>query len=161
MKEDKLITNKEYLLKKFPGKGGWTYAVIPEVHPNKKTPFGWVKVKGFIDNYELQHYKLMPMGDGSLFLPVKAAIRKKIKKQEGDTVWVKLFFDESTLKIPDEIISCFENEPPEIRQTFMNFTDNERKVYLDWIYAAKKEATKVDRIVTMLERLAKKLKFYD
>jgi hypothetical protein len=74
------LVNGDYLLQKFPGKGGWTYAAIPEILQNKKNPFGWVKVKGSVDGYELKQYKLMPMGEGRLFLPVKAAIRKKIKK---------------------------------------------------------------------------------
>lgn len=49
MKSGKPLVNKKYLLEKYPGKGGWTYAVIPEVLQNKKAPFGWVKVKGTID----------------------------------------------------------------------------------------------------------------
>ena len=57
------------------------------------TPFGWVKVRGFIDEFELKQYKLMPMGAGKLFLPVNAAIRKKIKKQAGDTVKIVLYPD--------------------------------------------------------------------
>ena len=46
---EKPLVNKEYILEKFPGKGGWTFASIPEVLQNKNTPFGWVKVKGTID----------------------------------------------------------------------------------------------------------------
>lgn len=73
--------DKDYLIEKFPGKGGWTYAGIPELSQNSKNPFGWVKVFGFIDTIELSHYKLMPMGEGRLFMPVKAAYRKKLKKR--------------------------------------------------------------------------------
>lgn len=78
MNNQKPIVKAQYLLKKFPGKGGWTYIEIPEVKQNRSNPFGWVKVKGLIDNYELKQYKLMPTGNGKLFLPVKATIRKKI-----------------------------------------------------------------------------------
>jgi len=46
------LVNNTYLLKKFPGKGGWTYASIPEVLQDKKVPFGWVKVCGTIDLLE-------------------------------------------------------------------------------------------------------------
>ena len=55
----KIEINKQYLLKKFPGKGGWTYAEIPEIKSKRKSPFGWVKVKGFIEDVEINHYKLM------------------------------------------------------------------------------------------------------
>jgi uncharacterized protein DUF1905/bacteriocin resistance YdeI/OmpD-like protein len=156
-----LIVDKKFLLKKFPGKGGWTFAEIPNVLPDKKSPFGWVKVSGSLDNYLLEHYKLMPMGKGKLFLPIKAAIRKIIGKQAGDYVKIKLYEHNAPLIIPDELIACFNNEPPETFENFRNFTEGEQKVYLDWIYSAKKEETKVQRIVKMMDRVMLRKKFYD
>ncbi len=155
------LVNREFLLEKFPEKGGWTYVAIPEISQNPNNPFGWVKVKGSIDSYQLKQYKLMPMGDGKLFLPVKAAIRKEIGKQAGDMVKITLFLDESSVEIPKEIIHCFEHEPKSIYETFLGFTDGEQKAYLDWIYNAKTDETKAQRIIKMMERLANKLKFYD
>lgn len=98
--------NKTYLLKKFPGKGGWTYAEIPEIKPNTNMPFGWVQVSGWIDDYRLEKIKLMPMGNGNLFLAVKASIRKAIMKEAGDRVKVHLELDERDIEIPEEIIEC-------------------------------------------------------
>lgn len=40
------------------------------------------------------------MGNGKLFLPVKAEIRKKIKKAEGDKVHVILYPDNEPLEVP-------------------------------------------------------------
>ena len=101
---------KEYLLEKFTGKGAWTYALIPEIAQNKNNPFGWVSVSGYIDNYELNNYKLMPFGQGILFLPLSAKVRKLIKKEAGDRVLIKL----NVLTIPDklsaEVIECLNNE---------------------------------------------------
>lgn len=88
---EKLLVNKKYLLEKYPGKGGWVYACIPEVLQDKHAYFGWVKVKGRIDDYEFKSFHLMPMGNGKLFLPVKAEIRKKIGKKEGDWVTIVLY----------------------------------------------------------------------
>ena len=68
MKKEKPLVDKVYLLEKFTGKGAWTYAEIPEISQDKTAPFGWVKVKGFIDDYELNQHKLLPMGNGKLFL---------------------------------------------------------------------------------------------
>jgi hypothetical protein len=76
----KPLVDKLFKLERFPGKGGWTYARIPQILPSTDQPFGWVKVRGSIDGYEIDKYHLMPMGNGKLFLPVKADIRKKIKK---------------------------------------------------------------------------------
>lgn len=161
MKKERPLVDKKYLLEKFPGKGGWTYAAIPEILQNKEKPFGWVTVKGKIDDYELKQYKLMPMGGGKLFLPVKAQIRKKIKKEAGDFVHVILYSDESPVETPKEILDCFEMESKSTLKTYLNFSEGERKVYLDWIYSAKKEETKAERIAQMMARLEKGLKFYD
>jgi hypothetical protein len=161
MPEEESLIDAAYLLHKFPGKGGWTYAEITEIKPNRKNPFGWVRVSGFIDNWELKQYKLMPMGNGKLFLPVKAAIRKNIGKEAGDTVHVKLYPDETPLEIPNEILDCFMHEAKHLLTTFSKFTEGEQKAYLDWIYDAKTENTKARRIVEMMERLERELKFYD
>ena len=157
----KYEVNKKYKLQKFEGKGGWTYALIPEIAQNKRSPFGWVPVSGFIDDFELKHYKLMPFGNGKLFMPVKASTRKIIGKQAGDIVHIKLYVDFSPIKIPDEVIECFKNEPPEIYNSFLDFSASEQKVYMDWIYEAKKEETKVERIIKMIELVSEGKKFYD
>lgn len=86
---DKILVDKDYLLQKFEEKGGWTYAEIPEVLM-PKTSFGMLKVRGKIDNYEFSDVRLLPLGNGNLFLAVNLQLRKKIKKQAGDTVHIIL-----------------------------------------------------------------------
>lgn len=161
MSSEKALVDRQFLLQKFPGKGGWTYARIPEILSNKNRPFGWVTVKGHIDGYPLHKYKLMPMGDGQLFLPVKAAIRKKIGKEAGDYVQVKLFADEGPSEIPQELQACFEQEAPSIYQHFLALNRADRQAYLDWIYEAKTEDDKALRIIKMMERLQHKRRLYD
>src|SRR5215471_7970050 len=99
MKEKPLVS-KKYKLQRFQAKGGWTYALISGISPNKASRFGTLRVKGFIDDFEFKNYHLMPLGNGKLFLPVNAEIRKKINKREGDLVTVTLFEDNSPLEIP-------------------------------------------------------------
>jgi hypothetical protein len=154
------IVNNTYLLEKYPGKGGWTYAAIPEVLQDKKSPFGWVRVKGSIDDFEIKNHKLMPMGNGKVFLPVKASIRKKIGKEEGDYVRVVLFSDNSPTEIPEELLDCLKEDLVSYR-TFLNYTDGQQKEFIDWIYSAKTDQTKVDRIAETLKMLAKQQKYRD
>ena len=59
----KSLVDKKYLLERFQGKGGWTYARIDEIPQDKRAHFGWVKVRGTIDGFEIRKYHLMPMGD--------------------------------------------------------------------------------------------------
>jgi hypothetical protein len=149
---DEPLVNNNYQLEKFNGKGGWTYAAIPEILQDKHNHFGWVRVRGFIDNYELKNYHLMPMGNGCLFLPVKAEIRKKIGKQEGDFVRVVLFPDKLPVEISEELMMCFEEEPT-LYKKFLSYSEGEKKAYIEWIYSAKKEETKVERIAKMFNRI--------
>lgn len=157
---EKPLVNNKYLLEKIQGKGGWTYVVIPEILQDKHSHFGWVRVRGFIDSYELKSYHLMPMGNGKLFLPVKAEIRKKIGKKEGDYVHIVLYPDNLPVELPEEIKLCLADDP-DAYKTFLSYTDGEQKAFIDWIYSAKKEETKIERIAEMLRRLGRKQKLYD
>jgi Domain of unknown function (DUF1905)/Bacteriocin-protection, YdeI or OmpD-Associated len=156
---NKPLVNKKYKLQKYPGKGGWIYAVIEEIAPDKKAKFGWVQVSGSIDGFELKRYKLMPMGNGKLFLPVRAEIRKAIGKKEGDTIQVILFADNSAIEIPEEFLLCLQDEPL-AKQFFLKLTESEQQFYIKWIYSAKQEVTKIKRIAEAITRLNKKEKFY-
>lgn len=154
------LINKKYRLEKFQGKGGWTFARIPEIAATKKNPFGWRRVKGSIDGFEIKKYHLMPMGNGILFLPVKAEIRKKINKKEGDFVHVILYPDNEPLEIPEELLLCL-NDEPQALAFFNSLTESERKYYIQWIYSAKREETKVNRIAKTINRLLQSKKMYD
>ncbi len=146
------MVDKKYLLEKFPGKGGWTCAAIPEIAPDKHAYFGWVRVKGRIDSYELKSFHLMPMGNGQLFLPVKAEVRKKLKKQAGDWVQVTLYLDSTPQEVPEELLLCLQDEPLAHEQ-FLKCTQREQKDYIDWIYNAKTDDLKVQRIVQTIQKL--------
>ena len=155
------MVNGRYLLKKFPGKGGWTYAEIPEIAQNSGNPFGWVRVSGRIDSFQLKQYKLMPMGEGRLFLPVRAEVRKKINKVAGDWVHIILEVDASEYEVPEEIIACLEQEPGDVLLKFQNLPEGEQKAFVDWIYNAKTDQTRVRRIVRMIDNIAAGKGFYD
>ena len=150
---EKPLVDKEYLLEKFPGKGGWTYALIPEIAQDRKVYFGWVMVKGSIDGYEISRYNLMPTGKGELFLPVKAKIRKKIGKEAGDIVHVILFADKAPDELKDEFMLCLKDEPVACKK-FLEMKELDQKTIIDWIYASRDEETKVNRIAQTINRLS-------
>jgi hypothetical protein len=97
-------------IEKIAGKGGWTYVRLPFIKNQKNTPFGWLLVDVTIDHYSIENYHLMPMGNGHLFLPIKAAIRKALNKTVGDQVSVSIVavnYVEKVKKIFSESLSLF------------------------------------------------------
>jgi hypothetical protein len=153
------IINEKFQLKKMQMKGGWTYVEFPNIPKHLKQPFGWVPVKGTVDGYEIKQFKLWTMASGNMFMPVKAEIRKKIKKEEGDSVHIILFYDNSPLDIPEEFLVCL-MDAPKAYSFFQSMKETSQKHYVDWIYEAKSLETRVNRIAKTIEKLELGLKLY-
>jgi hypothetical protein len=70
------------------GPGAWTVVIMPssgEYFGTRKP----VKVTGRIDGHPFAA-TLLPTGDGTHMVPIKAALRKAVAKGEGDVVTVQL-----------------------------------------------------------------------
>lgn len=156
----KPLIHDKFLLEKYPGKGGWTYARLPRIKLQNKKPSKSYRVKGSIDGFEIKQYHLMPMGEEHLFLPVRLEIRKKIHKEAGQWIEVILFQDDDPLAIPEELWLCLRDEPAAL-SFFKQLSDSEKKFYVQWIYSAKKPETKTNRMVKTLERLSLGKKLYE
>ena len=156
---EKPIINQRYLVQKMPMKGGWTFVELPEIPKHVNWPFGWVCVKGSIDAYPIKQFKLWPTRSGNMFMPIKAEIRKKINKGEGDWVQITLYYDDSPVVIPEEFLVCL-LDVPQAYSVFQSMSETSQKHYVDWIYGSKSVETRVNRIAKSIEKLEMGLKLY-
>jgi len=156
------LVDRDYLLETTPGKGGWTYTVIPEVAPDPHAPFGWVRVRGTVDGVPIENYHLLPgnHGSGVLFLAVRADLRKKIGKGGGDTVRIVLWCDDDPPAMPRDLRRCIDDDPA-ARAFFDSLTEAQQQLYVRWVDEAKGEQTRVERMARTVAALAARLKFAD
>ncbi|MFC5286896.1 DUF1905 domain-containing protein [Actinokineospora guangxiensis] len=78
----------EVPLRRDEGKGAWTIAVLPGSGAllGTRRP---VKVSGLMDGHRFDA-TLLPMGDGTHMVPVRAALRALVDKGDGDVVRIRL-----------------------------------------------------------------------
>jgi hypothetical protein len=138
-------------------KTGWTYIEISKTQaqklkPNTKVSF---RVKGKLDDFEIQKTALIPMGDGNFILPINATIRKGIKKKHGDKLKVTIEADESEIALSRDLITCLKDDP-EAYTFFKSLTKGHQQYFSKWIESAKTVQTKTKRIVMAVIALAQK-----
>lgn len=88
-----------------------------------------------------------------MFLPVKAAIRKQIKKEAGDFVEVILYGDKESVEVPQHFQLCLEDEPLALHK-FQSLPEEEKIRLLKWIEAPLLEDTRIDRMAKAITALA-------
>lgn len=147
-----LIVEGIFVLEKFPGKGGWTFAKVPVTLLPSGKAFGMVKVSGSVDHFQFEGKHLMPMGNGFLFLPVSKEIRKAIEKEAGQEVFIRLIGDEIPKGIPEELIDCLNDDPGKL-SLFQALGSSEQKHWVEYIYSANSDELKAARIIKLLSDL--------
>jgi hypothetical protein len=146
------------LIKKFDDQGektGWRYVEVSaeianQLKPNHKKSF---RVKGKLDDYLIEKTALLPMGEGNFIIPISAAIRKKLYKQAGDTIQVKLEEDNREIGVPADFAECMADEPAAL-EYFNKQPGSHRNYYVKWIDSAKTVETRSKRIAMAIIAMA-------
>ncbi|WP_343745045.1 YdeI/OmpD-associated family protein [Chitinophaga sp.] len=149
------LIDQELLLERFDGKGGWTFIRLPDVPKGQQGYFGMRKVHGFIDQYELPPCNLMPFKKGVMMLPVKAAIRKQIKKEAGDRVRLILYPAGQQTKeiIPGDFMECLRDEPTALRN-FQAMPPADQEKCLQWLMEVSVPDARIQRMADAINHLA-------
>jgi hypothetical protein len=141
-------------------KTGWTYITIPakiaqQLNPGIKKSF---RVKGKLDDYNIEKIALLPMGEGNFIMPINAAIRKSIRKQKGATIQVAVQIDKAPLLPSAELLECMADEP-EALEYYNSLPQGHRNYFTKWIEAAKTDTTKAKRIALVIKTMVRKMDF--
>lgn len=139
-------------------KTGWTYIEIPpdiaqQIKPDNKKSF---RVKGMLDGVAINGRALLPMGEGGFILPLKADIRKGIRKEAGAMLQVQMEEDKDfKIEIPEDLQDCFDFEP-EAFDYFNTLPKSHRNYFIKWITDAKTAETRNKRIVNTVNAMLRK-----
>ncbi len=141
-------------------KTGWTYIIIPakiaqQLKPKNKKSF---RVKGKLDDFEINKVALMPMGEGDFIMPINAAMRKGIGKRKEATIKVQLVADDSPILPPAELIECMADEPDALAH-YNSLPQGHRNYFTKWIESAKTDTTKAKRIALVIKTMVRKMDF--
>src|SRR5476651_512583 len=158
------MDNLTTIILKFGDQGektGWRYIDIPadiaqQLKPDNKKSF---RVRGMLDAFPVWGMALMPMGDGNFIMALKADVRKAIHKEEGAMLKVVLEEDvDYKVGIPDDLKECLDEEP-EALEFFMSLVQSHRDYFVKWIEGAKTEPTRVKRVVSTVNAMARRMDY--
>lgn len=86
-----LIENQILKLQYKKGNGAWTYHLVIPNTADIYGKWGFLKVSGFIDDYELKEMNLAPRKNLDKIISINKEIRNAIGKSSGDSVTVTLY----------------------------------------------------------------------
>lgn len=142
-------------------KTGWTYIEIPadvaqQLKPGNKKSF---RVRGMLDALPVCGMALMPMGEGNFIMALKADIRKRLHKNAGAMLHVKLEEDvDFKIEVPGDLQECFDFEP-EAFEFFNSLPKSHREYFIKWIDEAKTSETRAKRIVNTINAMLRRWSF--
>jgi hypothetical protein len=141
-------------------KTGWTFfdvssKVAQKLSKGTKKSF---RVKGRIDQFEINQIALIPMGEGDFIIPFNASMRKGTGKKVGDKVEVYLELDLEEKKISEDLLLCL-GENQENLSHFLSLPKGHQNYYSNWIESAKTSNTKSDRIMKTIFAMENKMEY--
>jgi len=158
----KVIHFKEIIQKMPPrSMGAWHFIDFPE---NAYEVFGkrnFVKVKGFINDKPFKS-NLFPKGNGqhAITIPLKLQKQLGVKLHDEITLSVEEDFEIIPVSMPTELQEALDFDE-EMSELFFKQTPSVQKFQKIWINDGKHIETRINRVVTLSEKLRKGRKQWD
>lgn len=142
-------------------KTGWTFVFIPmeiasQIKPDTKKSY---RVKGKLDQVNVQGLAFTPMGEGNFILALKASLRKELKKEEGAMLRLALEEDKDfKIEMPDDLELCLMEER-HCLDNFLKLPKSHQNYYINWLNTAKTEPTRTKRLTQIVIAMDKRMDF--
>jgi hypothetical protein len=139
-------------------KTGWHYIFLPDdlvqtLLPDDGRSF---RVKGKIDDLQVNSLSLLPVKHGGYILPMNEGIRKKIKKKLGDKVHISFEKDAAfRIEMPEDLEICLAQEE-DLLTRFLSYTKSHQNYFISWLNTAKTDATREKRLLMIVNAMALK-----
>ena len=154
--ESKVIHFTE-IIKKMPPKqsGAWHYVDVDEDIEAIFGRKGFIWIKGFINQKPFQS-TLFPKGGGQHAMTISLKLQKELGVKLHDEITVSLEenFEEIIAEMPIELQEALDFDD-EMNDLFGKLSASNQKYYKIWIGGGKHIETRINRVVTLFERLQK------
>lgn len=150
-----LLKNRKLILQHVPGKGAWTYHLVIPGTKDIKGKWGFMKVSGTIDGYEIKDLNLAPLTGQDKRISINGEIRKAIGKSGGDEVTVTLYkTTDNRLMQHSDVKDCFKDA--DVYKKFTSLSEEEQKQTIEEILSQEDEQKQEKNINAVIGRLAEK-----
>lgn len=137
-----------------PARASWSFLLVPKSASGKLSSRGPVPVEGTLNG---QAFKAMlePDGEGSHWLKVDAALRRKAKAEVGEDVTLEVTqaAEPPDPELPPELRKAL-GEEPAAKAQWDGLRPAQRYDWILWITSAKRPETRLKRIANACDMLA-------
>jgi hypothetical protein len=134
----------------------WTFLTLPKEASAKLPSRGQTTVEGTFNDRPLRA-TLEPDGQGSHWLKVDRKMREAAGAEAGDVVTLEIapVAQEPEPTVPPDLRKALAAAPPKTREAWSDITPAARRDFIHWITSPKRPETRVNRIATACDMLAK------
>ena len=134
----------------------WTFLNLPKEASAALPSRGQTTVEGALNGFPFRA-TLDPDGQGGHWLKVDRKMREAAGAQAGDVVTLEIapVAEEPEPSVPADLRKALAAAPPKAREVWSDITSAARRDFIHWIVSPKKAETRVKRIETACDMLAK------
>jgi hypothetical protein len=134
----------------------WSFLTLPSQASAKLPSRGQVTVEGTFNGVTFQA-TLEPDGQGGHWLKADRKLREAARTEPGDVVSLEIapVTEEPEPKVPADLRKALAAAHPKVRAAWSDITPLARRDWIQWITSAKREETRVKRIASGCDMLAK------